>query len=129
MGGGSGSSSSSSNTTSTTTQDQKVSATDNAVALGPYATLEYVDQFSPEVRAAFADLVGLVRDAGIVATSFASKAVESNEAAMDRLADQAKASVDAASLQKETILKSLIPYAGIALIISVFAFSKKGKKK
>jgi hypothetical protein len=129
MGGGSKSSSSSSNTTQTTTQDNKVSATDNAVALGNEAVLNYTDQFSPEVRAAFADLVGLVRDAGIVATGFASQAVQSNEAAMDRLADQAKASVDAAALQKETILKSLIPYAGIALIISVFAFSKKGKKR
>ena len=128
MCGGSKGESSSSNSTSTTTQDNKTSATDNAVALGNAATLNYTDQFSPEVLTAFEQLVGLAKDALTGAKDFASQSVLVNESAMNKVADQAQASVAAATLQKETILKSLIPYAGVALIVSVFVFSKKGKK-
>lgn len=123
------SSSSSENTTSTTTQDNKVSATDNAVALGNEASLTYTDQFSDNVKAAFEELVGLARDAGIVAAEFAQKSIAANQDAINKVADQSKQSVDAANLQGSTILKSFVPYAGVALVVLTFALAqKKGKK-
>lgn len=128
MCGGSKSSSSSTNTTQTTTQDQKVSATDSAIALGQGAALNYTEQFPDNVAAAFGELIQFARDSGEVAINFAKTAISNNQAAMQTVADQANKSVDAATLQKETILKNFIPYAGVALIVFVFAFSKKGKK-
>jgi len=118
----------SSNSTSTTTQDQKVSATDSAIALGQGATLNYTDQMSDNVLAAVKELIQLTRDAGETAYNFATNSISTSKDAMEKVSEQAAQSVDAATLQKEQILKNFIPYAGVALIVFVFAFSKKGKK-
>lgn len=124
-----GSSSSSTNTTSTTTQDNKVSATDSAIALGNEAQFSYSDQFPDNVKEAFNELVGLVRDAGQAAQDFASKAIQANESSVQKVQETSQAAIDAVNLKDQALLKSLIPYVGIASIIFAFSFVKGGKKK
>ena len=130
MGKGSASSSSSSNTTSTTTQDNKVSATDNAIALGNQASFQYTDQFSDNVRTAFEEILQLARDVGQTAIEFANKAVETNEKAVEQVAQRAQNAEENANLKDQIIVKNLIPYIGIALIaLSLTISGGKAKKK
>lgn len=124
---GGGSNSESTNTTSTTTQDNKVSATDNAVALGNEAVLNYTEQFPDNVKEAFDELVGLARDAGLTAIGFAKEAISANQKSVDAVQTTSKNAIDAANLKDAALLKSSIPYIA-AVAVAYFIFTRKGKK-
>ena len=129
MPGSGGSKSSSTNTTQTTTQDNRVAASDSAIALGNGATFNYTDQFSPEVRAAFDELVGLARDAGVVATGFAEKAIQSNEKALDSVTATVQKAQDLNTLQDGVIFKQALPYVAVTLIVLGLASAYGRRKK
>ena len=129
MGGG-GSSSESSNQTQSVTEDNKVSATDNAIALGNEAQFTYTDEFSDNVKQSFNELVALMRDTGKIATEFAEKAIATNEAALKTVAENAQKSEELAKLQDSVLFQKFLPYAGVSvvLLILVSGSRRKGAK-
>lgn len=128
---GGGSSSSSSNSTSSTSEDNKVSATDNAIALGKDSQFSYVDEFSDNVAKAFSDLVDLVRDGGSVAVDAVNNAVSSNERAMQLIAERAKQAEDAENLKDGVLIKDIFPMLvlGVLGFGAIFAFKTMKRKK
>lgn len=116
------------NTSSTTEQkDQRVSATDNAVALGAGATLSANDEFSDNVKEAFDELIKLTRDVGMVAIGFAEKAQGVTESALGTVANRAEKSEEIENADKVFLLRAL-SIAGIG-VIGVIAINliQKGK--
>lgn len=124
---GGGSNSESTNTTQTTTEDNKVSATDNAIALGNSATLNYTENLPDNAVQVFNELVGLAKDAGLVAIGFAKEAISANQKSVDAVQNTSKNAIDAANLKDAALLKSSIPYIA-AIAIAFFIFSGKGKR-
>lgn len=124
---GGGSNSESTNTTQTTTEDNKVSATDNAIALGNSATLNYTENLPDNAVQVFNELVGLAKDAGLVAIGFAKEAISANQKSVDAVQNTSKNAIDAANLKDAALLKSAIPYIA-AISIAFFIFTGKGKK-
>jgi len=122
---------SSSSSTSTNTEDNKVSATDNALALGKDSSFSYSNDFSENVKEAFEELVQLSRDTGIAAMGFAQQAIQSNEKNVETMAARATTAEETATLKDQIIFKQLIPYIGVALLLWVFSFgnTKGGKRK
>lgn len=116
--GGGGSSSESSNSTSTTTQDNKVSATDSAIALGTNAQFNYSDQFSDNVKSAFSDLITLAENAGLTAIGFANNAIQANQNAVKNAQDTAARSQDLNALGSGVLVKDIVPM----LIIGALGF-------
>ena len=121
------SSSSSTNTTSTTTQDNKVSATDSAIALGNSSSFVYTDEFNDNVAKAVDSLIGLARDAGLVASSFATKAIQSNEKALEAVAQNGQRSQEISTLKDGVVFKDAIPYIAVTFIV-LGLFSGFGRK-
>lgn len=128
---GGGSSSESSNSTSSNSEDNKVSATDNAIALGKDSEFSYHDEFSDNVKDAFSDLVMLAGDAGIAALGFANAAINANEGALDLVATRAKQAEDAENLEDGILIRDIMPMLilGVLGFGAIFAYtSVKGKK-
>lgn len=126
MAKGGGSESSSSSSTSTTTQDNKVSATDNAIALGNESQFTYTDQFSDNVKSAYLELLNLAREVGQTAIGFAQEAVKANENAVKTVTDNSQKTQELLALKDQSILKDSIPYIGIAaMVFFIFSGGKK----
>lgn len=128
---GGGSSSSSSNSTSSTTQDNKVSATDNAIALGTSSQFSYQDQFPDNVREAFSELVNLAGDAGLAAIAFANQAINANKDTLSLVATRAKQAEDAENLKDGVLIKDIFPMLvlGVLGFGAIFAFKTMKRKK
>lgn len=131
MGGGSKSSSESSNSTSSNSEDNKVSATDNAIALGKDSSFSYVDEFSDNVKDSYNELVQLAKDAGIAAIGFANTAIETNQDTLELIATRAKQAEDAENLKDGVLIKDIFPMLVIGVLGfgAIFAYKNvKGKK-
>lgn len=128
---GGGSSSSSSNSTSSTSEDNKVSATDNAIALGKDSNFSYQDQFPDNVKEAFSELVALAGDAGLAAIGFANSAINANKDTLALVAARAKQAEDAENLKDGVLVKDIFPMLilGVLGFGAIFAFKGMRLKK
>lgn len=129
--GGGGSSSESSNSTSSNSEDNKVTATDNAIALGKDSNFSYIEEFPDNVRESFSELVQLAADAGLTAIGFANQAIKSNSDALDLVATRAKQAEDAENLKDGVLIKDIFPMLvlGVLGFGAIFAFKSMKVKK
>jgi len=128
---GGGSSSSSSNSTSSNSEDNKVTATDNAIALGKDSNFSYQDQFPDNVKEAFSELVQLAGDAGLAAIGFANQAINTNKDTLELVAARAKQAEDAENLKDGVLIKDIFPMLvlGVLGFGAIFAFKGMRLKK
>jgi adenine-specific DNA methylase len=120
---GSKASSSSSTSSSTTQVDDRVTAADQAVAVGGNGQLIVTDEFNDNVKDAFLRVVELVENAGIVATGFAEKSIGATEKALQAVAERATISESRENANAVTVTR-LAMFAGIAGVAFIVLNSK-----
>ncbi len=129
--GGGGSNSESNTSTSSNSEDNKVSATDNAIALGKDSQFSYVEEFPDNVKAAFTELIDLAKDAGLTAIGFANEAIKANSDSLQLVATRAKQAEDAENLKEGVLVKDIFPMlvVGVLGFGAIFAYKSMKVKK
>lgn len=120
------SSKSSSKSSSTTQQyDNRVAASDEALALGAGAAIVIDQPFSAEVGAAYADLVGLVRDQNDTTFNYLGKVSDLEASQYQNLLEQ----LDRTQKGGSTIYTDIFPYVAIVAAVLIFVYIIKAVKK
>lgn len=129
--GGGGSNSEANTSTSSNSEDNKVSATDNAIALGKDSQFSYVEEFPDNVKAAFTELIDLAKDAGLTAIGFANEAIKANSDSLQLVADRAKRAEEVENLKDGVLVKDIFPMlvVGVLGFAAIFAYKSMKVKK
>jgi len=116
-----------SSTTTTEQKDQRVTATDSAIALGAGAQLSVTDQFSDNVLDAFNKIVSLAESAGVTAIGFAKDAQKATETALEKVSERAAQSEEIENANRIALVRIVTVFA-FGMVIALAFPAIKGKK-
>jgi len=124
----SASSSKSSSSSSTQQIDDRVTAADQAIAVGGSGQLNVTDEFSDNVLDAFNNILDLAKNAGVVATGFATEAQKATENAMNKVTERASQSEEIQN-SNAVILRNVVYFVGGLGLLFVLLNSKTDLSK